>query len=180
MSAPTRQGLSATNGSGPDLLALRRSVERVGRWSDGLIRLGPWGLGLDGVLSWIPGVGEAYSALAAAIILIQGFRARVPLPTLILAAALMAGRTAVSAIPLVGPLAADLLTLHRRSARLVTAAIDRRLADDAQGAGADPSWIQRPSNPQAGGLQPFDRGHLHALTPTFGVSRRSSRGSDSR
>ena len=112
----------------PDLYALRRSVDRMGRLSDNLVRLGPFSLGLDGVLSWIPIAGEIYSAAAAAIILTQGARARVPLTTLLLAAALMGGRTVIIAIPVAGPLVADLLTLHRLSARLIVAAIDRRIA----------------------------------------------------
>jgi Domain of unknown function (DUF4112) len=94
---------------------------------------GPWGLGLDGILSWIPGVGEAYSVIAAAYLLIQGARARVPLATLLTAAALMGGRTLVTAIPLIGPLAADALTLHKWSARLIVRAIDKRIAADGGG-----------------------------------------------
>jgi hypothetical protein len=117
----------------PDLGSIRRGVETVGNLSDGLLRLGPWGLGLDGILSWIPGVGEAYSVIAAAYLLIQGARARVPLATLLTAAALMGGRTLVTAIPLIGPLAADALTLHKWSARLIVRAIDKRIAADGGG-----------------------------------------------
>jgi hypothetical protein len=114
------------------ILKIRDSVAMVGRLSDGLLRFGPLSLGIDGVLSWVPGLGEVYSAAAGAFILIQGVRAGVPAPTLILAAALMLSRTAVSAIPLAGPLAADLFTAHRWSARLVVGAIDRKLGRQAQ------------------------------------------------
>lgn len=112
----------------PDLAAIRRGVERVGKLSDGLLRLGPFRLGVDGILSWIPGVGEIYSGAAAAYLLVQGARARVPLSTLALAAALMGGRTLITAIPFVGPAAVDVLALHGLSARLIVRAIDRRLA----------------------------------------------------
>jgi hypothetical protein len=130
----------------PDLHAIRRSLEIVGRLSDGIIQIGPFGLGLEAVLDWIPGVGEVYGFGAAAFIIVQGVRARAPLPTLLLAGTLMFARTAISAIPLAGPLAADVLTLHRFSARLIIAAIDRRLA--AQGGGApagprQPLWRSR-------------------------------------
>jgi hypothetical protein len=112
----------------PDrLLKIRDSVAMVGRLSDGLLRLGPLSLGIDGVLSWVPGLGEVYSAAAGAFILIQGVRAGVPVTTLALAAGLMLSRTAVSAIPLAGPLAADLFTAHRWSARLIVRAIDQKL-----------------------------------------------------
>ena len=127
----------------PDLIAIRRGVERVGKLSDGLLRLGPWSLGLDGVLSWIPVVGEAYSALAAAYLLIQGARARVPIATLLVAALLMGGRTLITAIPLVGPLASDALTLHKWSARLIVRAIDRRLGRRDEGAFSFPFMAGR-------------------------------------
>lgn len=113
--------------SAAELARIRDSVAIVGRLSDSLVRLGPFRLGLDGVLSWIPGLGEIYSAAAAAFILVQGLRAGVPLHILVLCAALMSSRTLVSAIPLVGPAAADLFTAHRWSAKLVVRAIDARL-----------------------------------------------------
>jgi hypothetical protein len=116
----------------PDLLAIRRSLELIGRLSDGLVQIGPFSIGLDGVLDWIPGVGEIYSLGAAVFILAQGVRARLPWPTLAVAGALMLARTAITAVPLAGPLAADLLTLHRFSARLLIAAIDRRLAAEGE------------------------------------------------
>ena len=112
----------------PEQLAgIRDSVAVVGRLSDSLVRLGPFRLGIDGVLSWIPGLGEIYSAAAAAFILVQGVRAGVSPHILLLCAALMASRTVVSAIPLAGPAAADLFTAHRWSAKLVVRAIDAKL-----------------------------------------------------
>jgi hypothetical protein len=116
-----------------ELLSIRRSVELVGRFSDGLLRIGPFRLGAEAALSWIPGVGEIYGAAAAAILLAQGLRARVPFHVLAICAALMFGRTLLSAAPIAGPLAADALALHGMSARLIVKAIDRRLAgaDDA-------------------------------------------------
>lgn len=131
-----------------DLHALRDSVERVGRLSDSVVRAGPFSIGLDGVLSWIPGVGEVYSAAAGGFILVQGVRAGVPAPTLAMAGALMLGRTAISAVPLAGPAAADLFTAHKWSARLVARAIDRKLA--AQG----PSAAVRPARRKGRRLGP--------------------------
>ena len=122
-----------------ELEKIRDSVRLVGRLSDSLLRLGPINVGIDGVLSWIPGVGELYSTAAAAFILVQGVRARVPASTLVVCAGLMGGRTLISAVPLAGPAAADLFTAHRWSARLVVAAIDRMLAQPAQPVQADRS-----------------------------------------
>jgi hypothetical protein len=110
-----------------ELHTIRRSVDVVGRLSDGLLRLGPFRLGAEAALSWIPGIGEAYGAAAAAFLLIQGSRAGVPLTTLAACAALMGGRTLITAVPLGGPLVADMLALHGLSARLIIKAIDAEL-----------------------------------------------------
>jgi len=124
----------------PTLLTIRRSVATVGRLSDSLIRFGPFRLGIDGVLSWIPGVGEVYSTGAAVFIIVQGVRARAPVHVLVACAALMGGRTLVGAVPLAGPLAADLFLAHRLSARMVVRAIDKMLPADAVPAPPEPWW----------------------------------------
>ena len=110
-----------------ELARIRDSVAAVGRLSDSLVRIGPFRLGVDGILSWAPGIGELYSAAAAAFIIIQGLRAGVAPHILVICAALMGSRTLVSAIPLAGPVAADLFTAHRWSAKLVVRAIDAKL-----------------------------------------------------
>ena len=126
------------------LAAIRRSVAWVGRMSDGLVRIGPWSIGLDGVLGWIPGLGEAYSAGAAAFLLTQGVRAGVPAPTLLLTAALMGGRTLVEILPVAGPLIADIFTLHKLSANLIIAAIDKKIAEAGGAAPSDASTRAKP------------------------------------
>src|SRR5215472_6817015 len=61
-----------------DLHNIRLAVERIHKLSDRLIGLGPFGVGLDGILSFIPipGVGVAYSGLAALALMVQAVRAR--------------------------------------------------------------------------------------------------------
>ena len=112
----------------PDLERIRRTVELVGRLSDGLIRIGPWGIGIDGVLNLIPVAGEVYSALAGGFILIQGARARVPFHILLGAAALLVSRMAFDAVPLGGPIVADLFIAHKWAAKMVTGAIDKKIS----------------------------------------------------
>jgi hypothetical protein len=130
-----------------ELVRVRDSVALVGRLSDSLVRVGPFRLGLDGVLTWIPGVGELYSTAAAAFILVQGVRARVPLPTLATCAVLMGSRTMVSAIPLAGPAVADFFLAHRISAKLVVKAIDAMLpAEDRTP--PKTSWLARLGRPR--------------------------------
>jgi Domain of unknown function (DUF4112) len=123
-----------------ELAAIRRSVERVGRFSDGLLRIGPFRLGAEAALSWIPGVGEAYGGAAAVFLLVQGVRAGAPLRTLAICAALMGGRTLITAVPFAGPLAADALALHGLSARMITAAIDAELARRGAKPAVTPRW----------------------------------------
>ncbi|MFI4966993.1 MAG: DUF4112 domain-containing protein [Caulobacterales bacterium] len=112
-----------------ELRAIRDSVAFVGRLSDSLVRLGPFSLGIDGVLSWIPGVGELYSTGAGAFLIVQGLRAGAPPTVLAAAAALIFLRTTVSAVPIAGALAADAFTAHKWAAAMIVRAIDRRLGE---------------------------------------------------
>jgi hypothetical protein len=130
------------------LLSIRRSVERVGKFSDGLLRIGPIRLGAEAALSWIPFVGEIYGGAAAAFLLVQGARARVPLSTLGAAAALMGGRTLITAIPFAGPLAADALALHGLSARMIVRAIDARMGVETAPDGRPWGWRGRSRAPE--------------------------------
>ena len=111
----------------PDLKAIRDSVAMVGRLSDSIVRLGPFSIGIDGVLSWIPVVGELYSSAAAVFILVQGARAGVSPGALLACAALMGGRTLITAVPLAGPAVADVFVAHRWSAQIIVRAIDAKL-----------------------------------------------------
>jgi hypothetical protein len=99
----------------------------VGRLSDNIVHLGPFSLGVDGVLSWVPGVGEIYSTVAGAFIVVQGARAGVPLPILATATALLTCRTFISAVPLAGAAFADVFTAHKWAAGMIVRAIDQRL-----------------------------------------------------
>ena len=110
-----------------ELRAIRDSVALVGRLSDSIVKLGPFSLGIDGVLSWIPVVGELYSTAAGAFIVVQGARAGVPIPVLAGAAALMVVRTTVDVAPVFGALFADVFTAHKWAAAMVVKAIDQRL-----------------------------------------------------
>ena len=127
-----------------ELQAIRKRVEQVGKLSDGLVRFGVFRLGVDGMLAWIPGVGELYSTAAGGYILYQGVRAGVSAQTLATCGALMLGRTTMSAVPIAGALAADLFTAHRWSVKLLLKEIDRKLA--AAGAPVKPGTGERLRN----------------------------------
>ena len=115
--------------SNPQLQAIRDSVDWVGQLSDSIVRFGPFSIGMDGVLSWIPVVGEVYSGAAATFLIVQGLRARVPASVLLGSAALMASRTVITALPLAGPAISDVFTAHKWSARWISRAIGRRMSE---------------------------------------------------
>ncbi len=122
--------------SADELRTIRDSIALVGRLSDSLVRLGPLSLGIDGILSWIPGLGDVYSVVAGGFIVVQGARAGVSPAVLTNAALLLGLRTAIGAVPLAGSAVADLFTAHRWAAGMVVRAIDAQLgtegASDAQ------------------------------------------------
>ena len=45
-----------------------RAAERIKRLSDRLVGIGPVGIGLDGVLAWVPVAGTAYSLGAGGLL----------------------------------------------------------------------------------------------------------------
>lgn len=112
-----------------ELRSIRDSVSWVGRLSDNIIHIGPFSLGVDGILSWVPGIGEIYSTVAGGFIVLQGVRAGVSLPILATAAALLACRTLVSGVPIAGAAFADVFTAHRWAASMIVRAIDRQLGE---------------------------------------------------
>jgi hypothetical protein len=116
--------------SAAELRAIRDSVALIGRLSDGLLRLGPFSLGLDGVLSWVPGLGDVYSTVAGGFIVVQGVRAGVS-PSVLTGAALLLGlRTAIGAVPVAGSAVADFFTAHKWAAAMVVRAIDAQLGTE--------------------------------------------------
>jgi len=111
----------------------RRSIARIGKLSDNIVSVGPFGIGLDGMLAWVPGLGDAYSLGAGGLLLLLGLRARAPFVSLMQVAALVGLRSVVggAAIPFLGPIyaaagaAVDLFRGHKMSADLLIKAIDR-------------------------------------------------------
>ena len=127
-----------------ELRTIRDQVSLVGRLSDSIVRIGPFSLGIDGVLSWIPGVGEIYSLGAGAFILVQGARAGVPASVLAQAAFVLGIRVFGDAIPLAGPVFADVFTAHKWAANMVVRSIDQRLGEPVREARQTRGWSRSP------------------------------------
>ena len=59
-----------------DIEKIWSNVEGIKKLSDRTVGIGPFGIGLDGLLTWIPVVGTAYSVGAAGWLLLQATRAK--------------------------------------------------------------------------------------------------------
>ncbi len=118
-----------------EVVNVRRAIERLGRVSDSIVHIGPFGLGVDGVLAWVPVVGDLYSLSAGGMLLFMGLRAHAPIGVLMQVATLVGLRSAVglAAIPLLGPVypaagaVVDLFRGHKMSADLLVKTIDNTL-----------------------------------------------------
>ena len=135
-----------------ELRSIRDKVSLVGRLSDSIVRIGPFSLGIDGVLSWIPVIGEFYSAGAGIYILVQGARAGTPVTVLARAGLMLAARTLGDAVPFAGPLFADVFTAHKWAANMIVADIDKRLEVPAR-EDPRPRWGPRISVEARGGAR---------------------------
>lgn len=79
-----------------------RNAERIKRLSDDLIKIGSWGIGLDGVLAWVPVAGTIYSLGSGGLLLYEGVQARATAWTLTRMASYMLINSAMSDVPLIG------------------------------------------------------------------------------
>src|SRR5689334_24243070 len=79
-----------------------RNAERIKRLSDDLLKIGPWGIGLDGVLAWVPLAGTVYSVGTAGLLLYEGVKAQASPWTLTRMAGYMAANSVMSDVPVVG------------------------------------------------------------------------------
>ncbi len=129
----------------------RGAIQRIGKLTDNLVGIGPFGVGLDGLLTWIPIVGGLYSLGAGAALLGFGLRARVPLTVLIAVAAIVLARSGVGEVPLAGQIAVDLLRGHKWAADLLVKAIDRTLYLDGPSDPAGPAYAEALAAIRAGG-----------------------------
>ena len=59
-----------------DIEKIWSNVEGVKKLSDRAVGIGPFGIGMDGLLTWIPIVGPVYSVGAAGWLLTQAMRAK--------------------------------------------------------------------------------------------------------
>jgi len=98
---------------------VRRSVSEWRRLSDRLFSVGPFGVGLDGLLTWVPVVGGVYGLGVGGFLLAQATRVRASRATMVKMGLLMGADALVGEIPLVGDAFDFLFRAHARSARIL-------------------------------------------------------------
>ena len=103
-----------------------RRAEHIKQLSDRVVGFGPWGLGVDGVLAWVPVAGTVYSVGAAALLLSEGVQAGASRSTLARMAAYLGLDSVASGVPLVGWAIDTLFTGHAFAARALQKDIERR------------------------------------------------------
>jgi len=107
-----------------DLHNIRSNVERVKKLSDNVVGIGPLGVGLDGLLTWIPGAGELYRLGAGGLIIMDAVRARAAPMIVIQIVAIILIDTVAGSLPVAGKVADVLFTGHKRSADMLTKHMD--------------------------------------------------------
>lgn len=132
-----------------------RNAERIKRLSDNLIRIGPWGLGLDGVLAWVPVAGTVYSLGSAGLLLYEGVKAKAEPWTLARMSGYMIVNTAMSDVPVIGWAMDTLFRGQAMAARALQKDIVARHGP-ADTQALDPGWrpAGRPAGPQMGHPSP--------------------------
>ncbi|ENZ81910.1 MULTISPECIES: DUF4112 domain-containing protein [Caulobacter] len=107
-----------------DLHNIRNNVERVKKLSDNIVGVGPLGIGLDGLLTWIPGAGELYSLGAGGLIVWDAVRARAAPMIVVQIIAIIVIDTVSGALPGAGKIVDVLFTGHKWSADMLTKHMD--------------------------------------------------------
>jgi hypothetical protein len=100
-----------------DIEKIWSNVEGVRKLSDRAVGVGPFGIGMDGLLTWIPWVGDVYTVGAGGWLMVQAMRAQATPGTLLKMAAYLASDTATAAIPFGGAVVDTLWPAHAMAAR---------------------------------------------------------------
>jgi hypothetical protein len=92
-----------------DIEKIWSNVEGIKKLSDRAIGIGPFGVGLDGLLTWIPVVGTVYSVGASGWLLMQAVRAKASPGTLLRMVGYLGIDSATTAVGEAVPFAPDVL-----------------------------------------------------------------------
>lgn len=93
------------------------SVDRIKRISDRVVGIGPFGIGLDGLLTWIPGLGTIYTVGAGGWLMIQAIRVQATLGTLSRMFGYLTVDTVTGTVPIAGDVVDALFPGHLMAAK---------------------------------------------------------------
>ncbi|MGZ8370890.1 MAG: DUF4112 domain-containing protein, partial [Caulobacteraceae bacterium] len=108
-----------------DIQTISGQVSKWSKLSDRLFSIGPFGVGLDGLLAVIPGAGGLYGLGAGGVLMVQGMRSRASLGTLTKIGLLTGMDSLIGAVPVVGDLFDFFFRAHARSSRILQREIDQ-------------------------------------------------------
>jgi len=92
-----------------DIEKIWTNVEGVKKLSDRAVGVGPFGIGLDGLLTWVPVVGTVYSVGAAGWLLMQAVRVKASPATIARMAGYLGLDSATTAVGEVVPFVPDVV-----------------------------------------------------------------------
>jgi hypothetical protein len=110
-----------------------RRADRIRKLSDRLVGIGPWGLGLDGLLAWVPVAGTLYSVGAAGLLLYDAITIGASRATLLRMVAYLGIDSVSSGVPVLGWAVDTLFTGHAFAARALQRDIERRFGSPNRG-----------------------------------------------
>ena len=113
------------------------TAERIKRVADRLVGLGPFSVGVDGLLAFVPVAGTAFSLAAGAWLLMEGVRARASTYTMARMLFYVGLRTVVSIVPLEGWLVDFFFRGHMFAANALQKDIAARFGEPASAAVAE-------------------------------------------
>jgi hypothetical protein len=120
-----------------------RSAERIKRLSDKLISVGPIGLGLDGVLAWVPGANLIYSVGAGGLLIYEALQAGASGVTLARMGVYLVADSATSEVPILGWALDTLFPGHLMAAKALQKDIEKRHGAP-EGAAAEAGFMDLP------------------------------------
>lgn len=106
-------------------LAWRRA-DKIRQLSDRLVGVGPFGLGIDGVLAWVPGAGTIYSVGAAGLLISEALQAGVSRKTLTKMAIYLGVDSVSSGVPVFGWAVDTLFPGHAMAAKALMKDVAQR------------------------------------------------------
>lgn len=107
-----------------ELHNIRKNVEQIKKLSDNIVGIGPFGVGMDAALNFLPNIGKvnpgvAYSGVAGALLVFQGIRAHAAAMILVQMSAILIVDTLAPLFGKAGAVADALFTGHKWAADML-------------------------------------------------------------